>query len=543
MLLAVEIKEEKFSVSGFQFRLLHSKLSGNFFRRIAMALNGMTRRQFSQLIGVASALGLIEKSQIASSLPLSNNRRLSWLAYRNPSAEGAWTLTNIEGKAPRELNGTLYRIAPGQKENHGVALKHLFDGDAFISGYSFRAGKVTLRAQFIDLPERLEELKANRMIYAEFGTMPPPQPDGKPAPRKSKNQPSVNVIYWDSALLGLSEGGHPTEIDPANLAYRGRHDFYGSLPRDVPFTAHPKFDPSTGEGYGFGVQQGMGTALKVYRMNPDGKLTQLYSLPQKGYFMIHDMLLGKEHLIFVIPPVRFDLPTLFSGKATPAEALRYFEKEPTRFLILRRDGQGQPVTIEQPANMVFHHGNAFERDGKITIDTFLSPDHSILEALYSWSKDKLPESTPPRLTRLILDPVKGSVDSRTELADSQEFPRFDSRRSGDDARYLYTLESTLKEDTFANNALVRRDFKLGASKRIEAGKMRTFGEAVFVPHPNQKDEDRGWLLMQGYDASRDENFLEIRDAGTMDFEARVWTGRHFPLGFHGNFTTASFLSA
>jgi carotenoid cleavage dioxygenase-like enzyme len=41
--------------------------------------------------------------------------------------------------------------------------------------------------------------------------------------------------------------------------------------------------------------------------------------------------------------------------------------------------------------------------------------------------------------------------------------------------------------------------------------------------------------MQGYDARRDENFLEVRDAGELDFVARVWTAQHFPLGFHGNF--------
>jgi len=58
---------------------------------------------------------------------------------------------------------------------------------------------------------------------------------------------------------------------------------------------------------------------------------------------------------------------------------------------------------------------------------------------------------------------------------------------------------------------------------------------VFVPHPGQTAEDRGWVLVQGYDARRDETFLEIRDAGTLGFEARVWTGQHFPLGFHGNF--------
>ncbi len=502
----------------------------------------MTRRRFAHLISGAGILGLIEPQTLAG-FPLSGDRRLSRLAYRNPSAEGTWVLNKTEGKVPKEINGTLYRIAPGQKENHGVMLRHLFDGDAFISGYSFQSGKVTLRAQFVDLPERNEELQAKRMIYGEFGTMPPPAQDGAPAPRRSKNQPNVNVIHWDKVLLGLSEGGHPTAIDPVNLKFKARYDFHGTLPRDVPFTAHPKFDPVTGEGYGFGVQQGMGTALKVYRMTPDGKLTQLYSLPQRGYFMIHDVLLSKEHLIFVIPPVRFDLQMLFSGKATPADALKYFEKEPTRFLILRRDGKGMPVTIEQPATMVFHHGNAYERDGEIVIDTFLSADGSVLEALYSWSKDRFPSSAPPTLTRLILDPVKGVVTGRSELAKLEEFPRFDSRRTGEDARYLFALESSMKDDPFANNAVVCHDLKQNSINRVDAGKGRVFGEAVFVPRPESKEENYGWLLMQGYDAERDENFLEIRDAATMEFEARVWTGNHFPLGFHGNFTTSSFVTA
>lgn len=501
----------------------------------------LTRRQFGQLLSGAGLLGLLDQVSFAA-LPLENKRRLSWLAYRNPSAEGVWQLTKIEGKVPKELNGTLYRIAPGQKENHGVLLKHLFDGDAFISGFSFRGGNVTLRAKFVDLPERLEELKAKRMLYTEFGTMPPPAPDGSPVPRKSKNQPSVNVIHWDNTLLGLSEGGHPTEIDPVDLSYRARHDFYGTLPRDVPFTAHPKFDPLTGEGYGFGVQQGMGTALKVYRMELTGKLTLLYSLPQKGYFMIHDMLLSKQYLIFIIPPVRFDLATLFSGKATPAEALRYFEKEPTRVLLLRRDGAGKPVTIELPAHMVFHHGNAYERDGKLTLDTILSPNQQVLDALYSWSKEQLPPSTPTKVTRLVLDPAKASLVSQSDLAETQEFPRFDSRRTGDEARYLYALESGLKDDGFAPNVLVRHDLKQAKQQRIVAETGRVFGEAVFVPRPGNTEENNGWLLVQGYDGKRDENFLEVRDAATLSLEARIWTGQHFPLGFHGNFTTAAFVS-
>ena len=101
----------------------------------------LTRRRFGQLLGGLTALGLIE-TQVAARVLTESKKRLSWLAYQNASAEGAWALTNIEGKVPKELNGTLYRTAPGKKDNYGVALQHLFDGDAYVCGYSFREGKV-----------------------------------------------------------------------------------------------------------------------------------------------------------------------------------------------------------------------------------------------------------------------------------------------------------------------------------------------------------------------------------------------------------------
>jgi all-trans-8'-apo-beta-carotenal 15,15'-oxygenase len=500
----------------------------------------LTRRQFAQMAGAFSLLGLIEP-QVAARALAGDRKRLSWLAYRNASAEGAWALTKIEGKVPKELNGTLYRTAPGQKENHGVVLQHLFDGDAYVCGYSFREGKVHLRGRYIDTPPRVEELKTGRMLYGEFGTNPPPPPEGWKPAAGGKNQPSVNIIEWDGRLLGLSEGGHPTAIDPVTLAYQSRWDFHGTLPPDNPFTAHPKFDPTTGEGYGYGVRRGPGLPLTVYRMERDGKLTRLYALPQKNYPIVHDMLLSRDHIVFVIPPVSADFRQFGSGK-TVADALVFAEKEPMRFVILRKDGQGKPVAIDHPAGFVFHHGNAFEREGKIVVDTFLTSNASILDALYSWSKDKVPVPSSIKLTRLTLDPASAKIESSVEMAINQEFPRFDSRRAGQDARHLYALEGNVADDPFAFTALIRHDLQRKSSKRIEAGKGRILGEPVFVPHPGRDAEDRGWILMQGYDGPRDENYLEIRDAGTMDFAARVWTGQHFALGFHGNFSPERFVT-
>ena len=42
--------------------------------------------------------------------------RLSYLAFRTVTREGAWTPRAVQGEIPREIRGTLYRNGPGQKE-------------------------------------------------------------------------------------------------------------------------------------------------------------------------------------------------------------------------------------------------------------------------------------------------------------------------------------------------------------------------------------------------------------------------------------------
>ncbi len=495
---------------------------------------GMTRRDFAKMLGCAAVLGLVDVSGTEAQVLGESKKSLFALANGTARTEGEWQLMRIEGNLPPGLNGNLFRVCPGQKETFGVKMKHLFDGDAFLSRYNFRNGKVFLKAKFLETPQRLEELQTKQMLYSEFGTVRPAPPADYKRRHGGKNQPSVNVIRWDGRLLGLSEGAHPTAIDPETLAFQGEWDFYGTLPKDLSFTAHPKFDPVTGEGYTYGIKKGMGLTLTVFRMEKNGKLANIGVFPQRDFFMVHDVTMSENYLIFVIPPVKYDLPTLQSGKATPADALRYAEREPTRILILRKDGTGKPIEIEQPAAMVFHHGNAFERSGKLIFDSLLTPDGSVLQTLHSLANDKIPNSTPNNLTRFTIDLASGKLDSRIQFGSNHEFPRFDSRLTGKDARFLYTAGAET-HGFLESLAIMRHDLRTGVAKKIAAGRNRIFGEPVFVPQAGKNSEESGWILAQGYDAGRHESFLEIRDAATMDFAARVWTGNYIPLGFHGNF--------
>jgi carotenoid cleavage dioxygenase-like enzyme len=501
--------------------------------------SGMTRREFGKFLGALGLLGYIDSHSIAMAAA-SGPTQIGMLANQTAGKEGTWWLKDIEGEIPKEINGTMYRTAPGETGRFGVKFNHAFDGDAYVSGYSIRDGKMWLDARFLNTPERVKEQAAGKMIYSEFGTRAPGAKG-----MNNKNQVNVNIIPWDGRLLALSEGGHPAAVNPKDMSFESYWDFHGTLPKNANFTAHPKYDPATGEGFAYGMEMGPSMALYVFRMNPgDGTLTVLHKLKQPSFFMLHDMFITENYVVFGIPPIRYSIGDMLSGKTTIAEAIRFYENEPLRFIIVNRDGSGEPVVIDQPSRMVFHNGNAFEKNGNIILDSFQQLDASAFEALSNIdSTGNLPiMENPSQMIRYEMDPKGGEVITRSKLAVDQDFPRFDIRQTGKNARHLYVGEGDLENDPLRFAKIVRHDFKSGQQVEAANPAKRTFGEPVFVPREGPQTEDNGWIMNQGYDGDRNESYFEIRDAATLELQARAWTGQHLPLGFHGNFMPGWFVN-
>lgn len=499
----------------------------------------ITRRDFARWIMAAGALAVVERTAAGQMLTTSR-KSIAYLSAQTASGAGVWRNLETDGRLPADLRGTLFRTAPGQTEIYGTQLKHLFDGDAYLSAWRFENGRAELRAGFLNTPQRVEETAACSMLYSEYGTPAPERPANAAAPKYGgKNQPSVNVIRWRDKLLGLSEGGLPTVINPQTLSYEGRHDFERTVSGNLTFTAHPRFCPKTGDGFAWGFEKSDENALHIFRLDArTGKAETLYVVLQNGFYMAHDAMLTENYFLIVLPPLRYDFGALLAGRAeTIGEALRYYENETARLLVFPRDnrsGAAKYFTVEMPAHLVFHHGNAFESaDGKIVFETVVGTDRRLLDVLANFKLDRHIAHEPQRLEQVTVDLTKQAVTSRSSIGADIEFPNFDRRFVGQKTRFLTATERDFQE----NAAIVRFDLQTGTRRKFYAGRNRTFGEAVFVPKIfNNTDESSGYLLVQGYDRTRNETFLEIRDAATLDFAARLWAGgQHFPLGFHGNF--------
>lgn len=496
-----------------------------------------SRRDFTKMVFGAAALGLIESANV-SKIFAQTKRSMPWLSAQTASGEGFWANLKVEGKIPKSLSGTLFRTAPGESERFGAKFNHLFDGDAFLTSWRFENGKVELRARFLPTPQRVKEQKEGKMIYNEFGTNAPDTSKG------GKNQASVNVIEWNGKLLGLSEGGLPIVINPKTFDYDGETNF-GSIPKNLTFTAHPRIDPKTGDLFAWCIEKNNNPTIHIYRIE---RLTQkaklLYKQQITGFHMVHDAIMTENYFVLIVPPMKYDFGAMMTGDAeTIGEAVKYAATEPTTLYAFPRYTQGgaaKPIEIALPPHTVFHYGNAYDdADNKIVFEAIWGNDGRLLQVINNWKREEFSvehhkKLIPPKLQKVTIDLSAKKLTGAVDLAEDIEFPRYDSRLTAQKSRFLYVVERGYHQDA----AIVRFDLQRGKQEKINAGKVRTFGEPVFAPTTSAVNEERGFILVQGYDSDRNESFLEIRDAQTLKFAARIWAnGQHFPLGFHGNFYT------
>lgn len=496
----------------------------------------MQRRDFCKTILLtAVALNVpfawASSSEIFSDIDWST-ARLSLKAYRSVERGGEWTITDIEGEIPRELTGKLLRVGPGHKKNHQTRLKHFFDGDAFYQSFSFSRGKVSFKADYINTPERVEELRAGKMLFNEFGTMAPKKT------RQLKNNPNISIIPWEQDFLALSEGGHPVLLDGQTLQYKEQYDFKGTLPKNVSFTAHPKFDPISGKGYGFGIKQGMSMALIVYEMDSkSGKLRELYNLAQRKVYMIHDFMVSENYIVFLIPPASFKLSDIIFNRGSMADALEYDGSSSTRLIILEKKAGGRRWETTLPASMVFHHGNLYEEDGVLHFTTCQARNGSLLHHIAHWHEDAKRIMERPHIYQWSYDLKASRVLSKERLASGHDFPNFSKSYLGKKAEFLYSAEMGDGKDPMRFTGVSKVSIERGVVANYRAAQDETFGEPVFH-ETSKRQEDSGVVFVPGYSATRDESFLDILDAVNMKKQARLWVGEYFPVGFHGHFISS-----
>lgn len=465
----------------------------------------------------------------------------AWSAgFTSLEQELDYRVTDIDGRVPQALRGTLFRNGSGRNELNGQWFPHWFDGDGMISAIAFDDGGIRYFNRYVRTDNYVNETREGRLLYRGFGKM---RPGGiiANAFRQASNVSNTSVVLLGERLLSLWEGGSPYALDPKTLATFGLEDFGG---RVRAFSAHPKIDPIGGDLYNFGIDYGAKTTLTPYRIGGDGALTALPAITLPYPVMNHDFVLTENYLVFCLGPILVHPLKFLLGFSSFDGALHWDGGRSTLILLVRRDGSAPPRWIETDAFFQFHFANGFERDGALVVDLTRYPDYlAIGQSLRTyWHSDWAADGM-ASLVRLSIDLASGAVTTRSfDTGKSNEFPRVSPRYAGQAYRYAYIANNPNGEGVGLQRRVTRIDMEAGQTRSHDVGDGRYAGEPVFVPTSANGHEDEGVVVTLVYDAAANRTDIVGLDARDLA-AAPLFTARlrhHVPYSLHGYFTPRLF---
>lgn len=454
----------------------------------------------------------------------------AWVSAFKTPEEVNQPVTDVEGRLPDGLAGTLYRVGPAKLD----LAHHLFDGDGMVSAVRFGSDGIHCATRFVRTRKYLAELGASSPAVQGFGTLPQGGPlrNALRLSPAAGNAANTSVMFTAGRLLALWEAGHPWQLDPSTLETIGEMDFDGALAARLPFSAHPHWDPGTGEIFNFGMAYGRKNTLATYRIDRSGRLHQLAEVGVPAPVMNHDFIVTDRWLVFCLNPVRLRLLPFLSGRAAFGDALQFREKDATTIVLIPRAG-GEPVYVEAPAWFQFHFAAAYDDGDDVVIDLSRYQSYDDIQPYLKEFRTSTTFGRAPTLWRYRVSTTARRAEGRELSPQGLEFPQVDGRRATGGYRVVYGV--FIDPERGLGGRIGRLELATGKTDAWDAGRGWLVSEPIFVPRPGGTEEDDGWLVAQGYDPDRQATDAVVLDA--RDLSAGPVFTAHLPVStgvtFHG----------
>jgi beta,beta-carotene 9',10'-dioxygenase len=438
----------------------------------------------------------------------------------------------VRGVIPAWLCGRLIRTAPAIFGFDNWRPEHWFDALGML--YSFDIG-TNGRVHWM---QRLLECEFSRSVLhgrdelASFGTVNHRsflQRLLHPTPRSTDNA-NVNIRPQGRHWIAMTETERQLTIDPDSLKTVAEVCFADALPKRLLVTAHPHEDSERKELINIGVHYGARSGLVVFsQAYGSAARREIGRMPLRRVPYVHSFAITRTKIVLVLAPYDLNPASLLWSKRPISEHYRWSPENGTRIVVMDR-GSGTCTEHQGPPFFFFHTVNAFDLDdGAIRLELLAYADASVIGQGMLMSnilRDGLPSLT-PTLRRITIDPNRAEFRMETVGPPMGfEFPTIHyARANGRPHRYVWGSDLS---------QLVRLDTTTGdATHRSLDGV--TFGEPVFVAHPEAIEEDEGVLLTVGSSSVTQGGEMTIWDARTLDILARITVPIAIPLGFHGGF--------
>ncbi|MEM7220429.1 MAG: carotenoid oxygenase family protein [Pseudomonadota bacterium] len=471
-------------------------------------------------------------------------------ALDNLDAEHDYWLEPIDGELPADLVGTFYRNGPGRQRIGDSKYGHWFDGDGMLSAFSFTGGdrpRLHFRNRYVRTPKYVEETASESIRYRGFGTQ---IPGGflKNLFQMPANPANTNTMYHGGKLLALNEGGRPYALTPENLETLGEDDYDGTLGRGDVFSAHGKVHPDSGDYINFGAGmdgmswRGPRPCLKLYRIDPNGRVKTRNSVALDNFPFCHDFAITENYAVFFLGSIVFGnmLPMLVGAK-TIADQISFDGSIPMQAIIIDLNTLTEVKRFETDPGAIIHFANAFEDGDEIVVDAMFADNFEANATLLDVFNPEL-RFNGGAYRRYRLD-MRGSRIHHETVSDIEsEFPTINTAWTGKRHGQCFTACAF---DNGANsffNGFQRVDFD-GAADVVELPRGHYGSEPLFVPAQGATREDDGYILEVVYDGFAHRSELQAFRADNVQeqvFRARL--DHHLPHQFHGFFTPDVFVA-
>ncbi|KAJ5998977.1 hypothetical protein N7451_006787 [Penicillium sp. IBT 35674x] len=458
----------------------------------------------------------------------------------------------VDGTIPPEINGTFFRIQPDHRFPPLFEEDIHFSGDGNVTAIRIQNGHADFKQRYTKTDRFIAETAARKSLFGKYRN---PYTDSDAVKGVIRTVANTNITFWCGMLLATKEDGPPYAMDPATLETIGRYDFEGQV-QSPTFTAHPKFDPETGEMICFGYEAGGdgndgSCDIVVYTIDADGKKTEeaWYKSPFCG--MIHDCGISKHHVVLPLTPLKCSVDRLKRGGnhwAWDPEESQWYG------IVPRRGGKPEDIKWFRAGNAFHGHvAGCYENEqGHIVFDLtvadgnvffFFPPENQQSSNL--GARNRLESVT----HRWVFDPKQESgswVKPEILWNTSGEFSRIDDRFVTKKYNHFWQakIDPTREYDAAKCgspagglfNCLGHYRWDNHSEDVLWAGPRATFQEPTFIPRKGGK-EGEGWIivLVNRLDVLR--NDVEIIDAGNL--AGGPLATIHLPfklrLGLHGNF--------
>ena len=463
----------------------------------------------------------------------------------NLDTEHSYWIDDYDGALPADLQGTFFRNGPGRQRIGEHQYGHWFDGDGMLCAFTFRDGKAHFKNAYVRTPKYLQETDAQSVKYRGFGTQ---IPGGfwSNIGKMPANPANTNTIYHAGKLFALNEGGHPWEVNPADLSTIGEYDYAGGLEKSQVFSAHGRIHPGTGDYINFGAGisgitlKGPQPCLNIYRINPSGKMINKAQVPLENFPFCHDFALTDRYAVFFIGSIVFSgMLSVMLGRKTISDVVKYDPTINMKAIVVDLESLEIARIFEMDHGAIVHFGNAFERGDEIVVDAMyqdgFEANNTLTDVFNPTSRFNGGD-----YNRYTLNMSDGSVQMARMSPTESEFPTFNTRFTGQQHNACYTACSVDNGSNGFFNAIQRVDFD-GQCTLLTLPPGYYGSEPVFAAAKNSSREDDGYLLEVVYDGFAHKSELQIYRADDInDQVARLPLRHHVPHQFHGYFTPEVF---